>query len=255
MASGTWVLVGLGAMSFVAEYLDSSVGMGYGTIVAPVLLLGGFEPLTVISAVLVAEGFTGLVAAALHHLAHNVEFRHGSRDLRLAAVIAVPAAVAAAATAGFSTALHLEAAEVVIGIIVITGGAVVLAGRRASAAFSWPKAGALGFLAATAKGVSGAGFGPASTAGQIAIGIPEHSAIGITSLAEGIASCAGLAVLATIDGWPPLRLAAPLVIGGLAAIPAAVWTVRLLAPATIRVALGAAACFLGALVLVSLAIS
>ncbi|MBU1493290.1 MAG: hypothetical protein KJ956_04915 [Actinobacteria bacterium] len=60
-----------------------------------------------------------------------------------------------------------------------------------------------------------------------------------------------MAVFVAIDGWPPLRLAAPLVIGGLAAIPAAVWTVRLLRPGTIQVALGAAACFLGGLLLIS----
>ncbi|MCJ7725272.1 MAG: sulfite exporter TauE/SafE family protein [Acidimicrobiia bacterium] len=251
LASGIGVLIGLGAFSFVAEYIDSSVGMGYGTIVAPVLLLGGFEPSTVIPAVLVAEAISGLVAAALHHRARNVDFTPASRDLRVATFIAVPAAAAAAATAAVATTLDLGATEVVIGVIVIAGGAIVLAGRRVSGAFSWSKAGGLGLLAAIAKGVSGGGFGPVSTVGQIAIGIPERSAIGITSLAEGIASCAGLAVFVAIEGWPPLRLAAPLVIGGLLAIPAAVWTVRLLSPSTMRVALGAAACFLGGLVLIT----
>ncbi|MBU1228087.1 MAG: TSUP family transporter [Actinobacteria bacterium] len=251
LASGAWILIGLGALSLVAEYLDSSVGMGYGTIVAPVLLLGGFEPGTVIPAVLIAEGISGLAAAGLHDRAANVDFSPGSRDLRIAVTIAVPAAVVAAVTAAVSTTLHLGAGEVVIGIILIAGGAVALAGRRASGAFSWSRAGGLGLLAAAAKGVSGGGFGPVATVGQIAIGIPERNAIGITSLAEGIASFAGLAVFVAIDGWPPLRLAAPLVIGGLAAIPAAVWTVRLLRPGTIQVALGAAACFLGGLLLIS----
>ena len=62
---------------------------------------------------------------------------------------------------------------------------------------------------------------------------------------------AGLAVFVAIEGWPPLRLAIPLAVGGIVAIPAAVWTVRLLPLRTVRTALGATACFLGVLVLIS----
>ena len=37
--------IAIAAVSFAAEYVDSSLGMGYGTTLTPVLLLIGFAPL------------------------------------------------------------------------------------------------------------------------------------------------------------------------------------------------------------------
>ena len=39
-------------LAFCCEFVDSSLGMGYGTILTPTLLIMGFEPLMVIPAVL-----------------------------------------------------------------------------------------------------------------------------------------------------------------------------------------------------------
>jgi len=54
-------------IAFLAEYVDSSLGMGYGTILTPVLLLMGFKPLEVVPAVLLSEFATGLLAGFTHH--------------------------------------------------------------------------------------------------------------------------------------------------------------------------------------------
>ena len=48
------------------EYMDSSLGMGYGTTLTPLLLLSGFEPLQIVPAVLISELMTGLTAGLLH---------------------------------------------------------------------------------------------------------------------------------------------------------------------------------------------
>ena len=76
-------------VSFLGEYIDSSLGMGYGTTLTPILLLLGFEPLQVVPAVLVSErvSATGLAAAAFHHGYGNVQLRRGSRDLNVALVL------------------------------------------------------------------------------------------------------------------------------------------------------------------------
>lgn len=55
------------------EYLDSSLGMGYGTTLTPLLLIAGFEPLQVVPAVLLSELLTGVTAGALHHRDGNVD--------------------------------------------------------------------------------------------------------------------------------------------------------------------------------------
>lgn len=77
---GTFCLVV--AMAFVAEYVDSSLGMGYGTTLTPVLLLLGYSPLQVVPAVLVSEFATGLTAGGLHHRVGNVHFGRGSAASR-----------------------------------------------------------------------------------------------------------------------------------------------------------------------------
>jgi uncharacterized membrane protein YfcA len=250
---GIAILVGIGVLSLFAEYLDSAVGMGYGTIMAPVLVLLGFEPAVVVPAVLASEAATGLLAGILHHRAANVDLGRGSRDRRIATIVTLPAAVVAAAAAGAATGLAVDAAEVAIAVVVILVGGFVLVGSRVLGAFSWWKVGGLGAVAAAAKGLTGTGFGPVTTVGQIGIGVQERNAIGITSVSEGVVSLAGFAAYAAIEGWPSGRLTAALLVGAILALPAAVWTVRLLPTRTIRGIVAGSAVFVGVLALIAVA--
>ncbi len=52
------------ARSFVAEHVDSSTGMGYGTTLRPMLLLLGFGPQQIVPAVLLQELISGSLPAA-----------------------------------------------------------------------------------------------------------------------------------------------------------------------------------------------
>ena len=54
----------IAAVSFAAEYVDSSLGMGYGTTLAPVLLLFGFAPPEVVPALLVSQLLAGISRAS-----------------------------------------------------------------------------------------------------------------------------------------------------------------------------------------------
>jgi hypothetical protein len=252
--TGAWVLLGFGALAFVAEYIDTSVGMGFGSIVAPVLVVAGFEPVEILAAVFVSEAATGLAAGALHHRAANVDLGRGSRDRKTVLIVALPAAGATALAAAVTTTLDVGVGEVVIGVVVLVAGVFVLAGRRVLGGVSWRTVGVLGVVAAIAKGLSGSGFGPIATAGQIGIGIPERNAVGVTSVAEGLASAAGLAVIVAVEGWPSVRLVGSVGIGALLAVPLGVWTVRLMPGRIVRAAVGGGACFLGLLAVLSVAI-
>ena len=72
-----FLLTGLciGVIAFLAEYVDSALGMGYGTTLTPVLLMMGYEPMQVVPAVLLSELFTGLFAGLAHHNEGNADFR------------------------------------------------------------------------------------------------------------------------------------------------------------------------------------
>ncbi len=61
-------------IAFVFEGLDSSAGMGFGTALAPLLFILGYEPLQVVPILLLSEMLTGLVAGFVHHEFDNVHF-------------------------------------------------------------------------------------------------------------------------------------------------------------------------------------
>ena len=74
------------ALAFFAEYIDSTLGMGYGTMLTPLLmLLFGFEPLHVVPAVLLSELITGLLAGFTHHSMGNVNLK--PRTIKITRII------------------------------------------------------------------------------------------------------------------------------------------------------------------------
>jgi uncharacterized membrane protein YfcA len=70
MSIATFILILLAAAC--CEFIDSGLGMGYGTTLTPILLLAGYEPLQVVPAILVSELFSGILAGLLHQKAGNL---------------------------------------------------------------------------------------------------------------------------------------------------------------------------------------
>ena len=68
-------IAGLAILAFFCEYMDSTLGMGYGTTLTPVLLIMGYQPLQVVPVILISELITGLLAGAFHHKEGNVDFK------------------------------------------------------------------------------------------------------------------------------------------------------------------------------------
>ena len=64
-----------------AALLCEFVGMGFGTILTPLLLVAGFSPNEAVSVVLVSELLTGFGAALFHAKDNNVSFARGSKHL------------------------------------------------------------------------------------------------------------------------------------------------------------------------------
>ena len=62
-------------LAFVCELVDSSLGMGYGTTLTPILLALGYEPIVIVPAVLLSESVTGVLAGLFHHEFGNVDLR------------------------------------------------------------------------------------------------------------------------------------------------------------------------------------
>ena len=170
------------SLAFFCEFVDASLGMGYGTILAPALLIIGFEPSIAVPAVLISQAFGGFCASVFHHQFENVSFNMDSQDFRLALIIGGLGVFATTVAALISLRLPEYLLKTYIGLLVLTMGVLLLRNRRFE--FSWKKLVAIGILSAFNKGISGGGFGPIVTGGQILAGQKHKTAIGVTTLAE-----------------------------------------------------------------------
>jgi uncharacterized membrane protein YfcA len=232
-------------MAFVCELVDSTLGMGYGTTLTPLLLLLGYEPVAIVPAVLLSEFVTGVMAGLFHHEFGNVDLSPGTRDFKISAVLTAPSVVGVLLAVGIAVSVPTWVVKLYIGLLVLAIGLGILTIRRREIAFSWRRVASLGFLAAFNKGISGGGYGPVVTGGQVLVGVRGRSAVGIASLAEGITSAVGvLAYLAS--GKPiPWHLAPSLLLGAVLSVPLAAYAVSRVSQARLTLAIGGLSTVLG----------
>lgn len=249
-ATARWLLpifVALAACG--CEFIDSSLGMGYGTTLTPVLLLAGFAPLQVVPAILVSELTTGVVAALLHQREGNMDIVH-DRLARQTALILAALSVVGATLAVF-VALKIPAwlLGTVIGILVTMMGIFIMFTLRQTFPFKVGHIVALGTLAAFNKGLSGGGYGPLVTGGQVVCGVSPKQAVGITSLAEAATCLVALVVYLFSGQLLAWDLVIPLLVGGLLSVPFSVLTIKRIAAIRVRAAIGIGTILLGLLAL------
>ncbi|MFH1279465.1 MAG: sulfite exporter TauE/SafE family protein [Candidatus Eisenbacteria bacterium] len=237
-------------MAFFSEYIDSSLGMGYGTTLTPVLLLMGYSPLQVVPAILFSECVTGIASGLSHHRAGNVDFRRGSRARRTMTILVACSIVGTVAAVFLALNLPQTVIKSYIGLMILGIGVYILIARNRPGRFSWGKIVGLGGVAAFNKGISGGGYGPLVTGGQILSGVEEKSAVGITSLAEGLVCFVGLVLYFFFGSGVDWLLAGSLAIGAMLSVPAAVWTVKIMPERALRNSIGYATVFLGLLSLI-----
>ncbi len=250
LAPGMVLAVFLTALA--CEYVDSSLGMGYGTTLTPLLLLAGFEPLQIVPAVLMSEFFTGISAGLLHHRDGNVDFLRDARARRTVILLSVLSVLGAVAAVTLALRLPKFWLTAIIAVIILSVGVLILATIRRQLRYRRGHIIALGAVAAFNKGLSGGGYGPLVTGGQVVSGMSPKHAVAITSLAEGLTCFVGLAAYIAMSGAPDLSLAVPLTLGAMLSIPIATLTVRRLPESFMRASVGAATCLLATITLAKL---
>jgi uncharacterized membrane protein YfcA len=233
-------------IAFICEYVDSSLGMGYGTTLTPLLLIMGYEPLQIVPAVLLSELFTGLLAGFLHHKAKNVNLKVGTKDFKIAMVMAGCSIIGTVLAVFIALRVSTFHIKLYIAVLVLGMGIVILATLKRTFRFSWKKITSLGLLAAFNKGISGGGYGPIVTGGQILSGVNSKAAIGITSLSEGLVCLVGVTIYFTLTnhsiGW---ILAPSLILGAVLSVPFAALTVKKLNTDRMKLAVGIITLLLG----------
>ena len=242
-------------LAFVCEFIDASIGMGYGTILSPVLLILGFSPMVAIPAILITQAIGGLMAAIFHHRFHNVDFKRDSQDLAAVYIISGLGIIATILAVIVAVNIPKQYVKGYIGILVIIMGIIVLINRPFR--FTKWKLTLIGFLSAFNKGMSGGGFGPVVTGGQILAGYDQKAAVGVTTLSEvPICICGSITyfVMKKMIGMPEIysqwQLLVALTLGVIIVAPIAAQVTRLLKKEKIHLILGIVMLVLGSWTLI-----
>lgn len=262
----------LSIMAFLCEYVDSTLGMGYGTALTPMLLLFGFTPMQIVPVVLLSELLSGLSAGFFHHKNGNVNFKPTTTNLseviselkstgyiesfkkiiplhlKVALLLAV-CSIAGTILAVF-IAINLPKLwlKLYIGILVLSMGVVILVCLKKEIKFSWLKIGFLGSVASFNKGISGGGYGPVVTGGQILAGVKGKTAVGITSLAEGLTCLVGIiAYGALAKNQLDWKLAPWIITGAVMSVPLAAFSVKKIKTQRLKLAIAMITILLGSM--------
>jgi uncharacterized membrane protein YfcA len=259
--------IAVAIIAFLCGYVDSSVGMGYGTTLAPLLLLFGFLPLQVIPAVLLGQLAGGFVGSFFHHKLGNVEYDFRpdeaikrrlrglgylpkSPDAKIVFVLAVCGISGALVAVFFTLNIPTVALQTYIGIMIAGVGVIILIRRNRLASFSWKRLAGIGLISSFNKGASGGGYGPLVTAGQIMSGGQVKNSVGITSLAETIVCIVAFTSYALLNGNVDWTLASATATGSVIAAPFSALTVKKLNASMLQLIIGVVTIALGISILI-----
>jgi len=180
-------------IGFFAQFIDGTVGMGYGAFSASILIGIGIVPALASASIHTAEIFTTLISGVSH-------WRFGNVKREWLLLLVIPGAVGGALGAYFLASLPGNVMKPFIAGFLLIMGVLILfrfarpkketSNSRLSTALSNPKIskqriGILGFIAAFFDAVGGGGWGPIATPGLILTENTEpRKVIGTVNMAE-----------------------------------------------------------------------
>jgi len=223
-----WTILILFFAAFLMEMIDAGLGMGYGTVLSPLLILYGLKSIVVIPSVLISQAFGGLIASIFHHKYKNVNYHPKSEigDFKTVLIITSLGVIAAVIGAIIAIKIPKSILNIYIGVLITIVGVIMISEKVFK--FSWKKIIGLGTLSAFNKGMSGGGYGPIITGGQIALGKECKNSIGCTTAAEVPICLAGFITFVVVSGISDWNIPIILIAGAIpGAITGALLTKRL----------------------------
>lgn len=215
----TFALVG-----FVAQLVDSTLGMGFGIISASILLAQGYAPALVSASINAAKIPTSGTAAVSH-------IYHGNVDPGLARLICIFGAIGGVLGVFLLTTLQGRALDFLVTAYLLAIGPLIIKRSLSSEAArpaSTLRPRIVGFVGGSIEGIGG-GWGPIVTTALLGSGTEARRAIGTSIFSEAVVSivvvsayvAALIGGLWTSHGWQDIAIPlAGLIVGG---IPAAIF--------------------------------
>lgn len=225
-----------------AQLVDSSLGMGFGTLSSASLLALGAPPLSASATVHAAEVLTS-GASVLSH------WRLRSIDWALLRALAPGAIMGAGVGAVLLQWVPGEGLRPYLGLwFVLLGGVVVFKAVRSTTIGRWPRlpVRVVGFAGGFVDAFGGAGWGEVASSGLILRGEPVRRIVGALNTVEWLVTVVVSVVLAgSAEAWDPLPVIA-LAAGGTFAAPVGAFLSQRLPARPLTLVLGLVVAALGA---------
>lgn len=249
-------LIVVAIAGLVAQFVDGSLGMGYGLTSSTLLIFAGLSPAAASASVHLAEVGTTALSGVAHHRFGNVDW-HAVRR------IAIPGGIGAFLGATLLSSLSTESAKPLASTLLFTLGIYVLLrfllGKQRVSRKGQPGLrflAPLGLIGGFIDATGGGGWGPVTTPTLLADGrLAPNRVVGTVSASEFIVAISASAGFFSALGGEVLRMefVAALLAGGFIAAPIAAYMVRHLNPRLLGVIVGGFICFTNARTLLAAA--
>jgi uncharacterized membrane protein YfcA len=234
-------LIGILLAGFAAQFIDGTLGMGYGVSSTSLLVAIGLAPAIASASVHTAEIVTTLISGIAHHQLGNVK-----RELVLPLVL--PGVIGGVLGAYFLASVPGQTIKPWIAGLLLAMGCLIVyrfLTRKewgvVSKRMSRPRMTTLGLVAGFLDAVGGGGWGPVATPSLILSenGQP-HEVVGSVNLVEFFVTVAETITFALTIGVEAFRwdIVAALLIGGVIAAPVAAWVCKKLPHRVMGVLIG-----------------
>jgi len=234
-------------LCFACELIDSGLGMGYGTILTPTMLMLGYHPQDIVPTILFSELLSGFSASFFHNEIRNVELGFAGKDFSPAAILASGSVLGVSLGVFLSINIPIEVLKIIIGAIILTSGLFVILVSGRVIKYSRGRMLALSGIASFNKAVSGGGYGPLVTSGQILSGVQGKAAVGITSFAEAFTCLFAVILFLLKGGYINLYIFIPMCAGALLSVPCSVFAINKANEDHLKIIIGILTLFMGAL--------
>jgi uncharacterized membrane protein YfcA len=208
-----WQLVGLLIFAaIIMEFIDSALGMMYGTVLSPLLILLGVDAKVVVPSILISQALGGFTASYRHQKLNNADFTKGTIDHKITTTLIWFGVLASVIGVYVSISISQKVLSTYIACLVIVIAILIFFGVT----FRLSKISImlLGAVSAFNKALSGGGFGPLVAGGQLVLkDRKEKGAIGSTDFAEAPICLLSFILWVILKGVPDLIIMLPLCIG------------------------------------------
>jgi uncharacterized membrane protein YfcA len=221
MALDLFALILMVTLGFVAAFVDSSFGMGYGML-TPILIILGFDSFIVVPVLLLSQMVAGFSGTIFHSIYGNVELDSSEKkDVKVTILFTFTGMAGMI----FAVILAINLREwfimLYIGIMIIIVGFIMF--QKTQFKFAWWKLYFISGIASFNKAISGGGYGPIATSGQLLSGRAHNEAVAVTSFSEAFLSGFGFLLYFIFEGFRDIifmfQLILIMVISGIIATP------------------------------------